>query len=169
MAFTHPDIDALVADHKLHGEAIALLRRKTPSLADQARKATHPLLQNMTDEVATLELLVNRKEELLQELLDKSPALRKAADEDAMLVAMGKGEAAYAGMSDKELEAAITNARSTAESYAHALRTLLLEARRRRGAAKAATEVANLSPQARALLKQTIAAQTVPATTTVRG
>jgi hypothetical protein len=169
MAFTHPEIDALVASHKLHGEAIALLRRKTPSAADRERKVTHPLLQHVTDEAATLELLINRKEELQAELAEKVPALRKAAADDAMLVEMAKGETAYADMTDKDLADAITNARSAAESHANCLRVLLLEARRRRGLVRAKQEVAKLSPQARELLKQTLAAGGVPATTTVRG
>lgn len=161
MAFTHPDIDALVADHKLHGEAIALLRRKS--------KVAHPLLQNVTDEAATLKLLTTRKDELLQEISTKMASLQKTAMETAQLVAMANGQTACEHLSDAELGEQIAEARKASEAAELALRVLQLEARRRRGAIKAEAEIANLSPQARELLKQTITAPTVPATTTVRG
>lgn len=168
MAFTHPDIDNLVAEHKLHSEAISLLRRQTLSEAESKRKAEHPLLQDLSDVPATLAALLECRDELQQEIADKVAPLRKAEDEKKLFAEMTLSESLYGALPAEELEAALSKANSDAEAASKYLRMLQLEARRRRGADKAVKELAKLSPQAKAMLAQQIEAKNVPAETKVR-
>lgn len=167
----HPDIDGLVAEFKLTGQAVALLTRKrTDRTKLIARQKQHELLKDHMDNLpARKEELQARLDELSAEIAEKAAIIRKKVDSDTKQLVMTKVEAEYGSLSDEDLGQQVIAARDSMATISKLLKSLLLETARRRANAKADVELNRLSQRARNRLTQKIEPAKVPTSTKVNG
>jgi len=171
MALEHPSLDPFVAQFKLQGTAISLLRRSPRTETERQKlaveKAAHPLCKDCANEGELLESLLGKQAVLEVEMAAAAKAVRHEENVKQRLADMAAAQSQYQDLDETTLEKAVAAARAEADAANSTLRSLLLEKSRRQGHAEALKQLESLNPQAREILKQEIAASAARSTTTV--
>jgi uncharacterized membrane protein YccC len=149
MSLRHPELDPLVAEFKLRGRAIALLRRNKLSEADSAAWDGNLFLTGVVhrdDNSELLAALVSAQAEQQAAIAELAHRVRDSQNASAIREERAASKRLHGELSDDQLVAAIDRVGNLVDDATHQLKLLNHERQRRVANAKVKRFLRNLSP-----------------------